>query len=162
MDPRKQQGLVLPNYPYKNAFTAEQVRDALDRKDKLVELLMDPVGPDGTIINIPVDMLHVLAFHLAYAGTDTHTDYRQLIVSRVARYDDSLFEVTEWFPKGSQPEQEKPAAADAAERVKQQLTPEVRAALTEILIAEYQAATEVQTNREKAENVLIEQRLKGN
>ena len=36
--------LVLPDHPYKGKFTAEQVREALDRKDKLVALLMDPVA----------------------------------------------------------------------------------------------------------------------
>ena len=81
-DPRASSPFVLPNYPYKGAFTDAQVREALDRKDRIVELLMDPVGPDGCLINLPIDMMHILAFHLAYAGADTHTDSRQLIVGR--------------------------------------------------------------------------------
>ena len=92
--------LVLPDHPYKGRFTAEQVREALDRKDKLVALLMDPVGPNGTLINIPVDMLHILAFHLAYAGADAHTDSRRLIESRLSGDQNSMFEMYEWRPVG--------------------------------------------------------------
>jgi hypothetical protein len=141
-DPRKQNPLVLPNYPYLNAFSKEQVGEALDRKDRIVELLLDPVGPDGTLINIPVDMLHILAFHLAYAGCDTHTDERQLIESRTVRDPESMWEMNEWRPRGtfdSEPETDDTAAAEAAAlaaSMKSQLTPEVRAALTALLVNE--------------------------
>lgn len=164
-DPRKQSPLVLPNYPYKGRFTADQVRDALDRKDRLVELLMDPVGPDGTLINIPVDMMHILAFHLAYAGADTHTDHRQLIESRVRRDENAMFELYEWKPKGDfgaepvTPPPDGEAAAIAA-KMRQQLTPEVREAVASILLEEYQAANQASdiSKRQRAENILREQR----
>lgn len=164
-DPRRTSPLVLPNYPYKNKFTAEQVREALERKDKLVELLLDPVGPDGTLINLPVDMCHILAFHLAYAGADTHTDNRQLIESRTRRDETGMFELSEWRPRGEfgdEPTEVDPdsEAAAVAAQMRNQLTPEVRAAVAEILAEEYANAT---TNadvsrRERATNVLVEQR----
>lgn len=164
-DIRKKNPLVLPDYPYKGRFTDQQVRDALDRKDKLVDLMMDPVGPDGTLINIPVDMLHILAFHLAYAGADAHTDHRQLIESRTRRDETGMFEMSEWRPRGdfgTEPAAEPPAneAAGIAAQMRNQLTPEVRAAVAAILAEEYTAATadaEVST-RERANNVLLEQR----
>ena len=144
-DPRASSPFVLPNYPYKGAFTDAQVREALDRKDRIVELLMDPVGPDGCLMNLPIDMMHILAFHLAYAGVDTHTDSRQLIVGRAVPVPDSMFEVVEWKPKGehddvAESEPVDAAAADLAAQMKSQLTPQVRAALTAILIDEYKAA----------------------
>ena len=165
-DPRRNPGLVLPNYPYLNKFTPEQVADALDRKDKLVELLMDPVGPDGTLINLPVDMMHIVAFHLAYAGADAHTDHRQLIESRPTRDESQMFEMYEWRPKGeftdppTESDDSGGEAATIAAQMKQQLTPEVREALVSILAEEFQAARQAATvsGREKAQQVLIEQR----
>lgn len=165
-DPRKNPPPILPNYPYLNKFTREQIADALDRKDKLVELLMDPVGPDGTLINLPVDMLHILAFHLAYAGADAHTDHRQLIESRCTRDETQMFEMYEWRPRGeftdtpAAPQPDTGEAATIAAQMKTQLAPEVREALLHILAEEFQAATRTSavTDRERAENVLTEQR----
>ena len=168
-DPRKQNPMVLANYPYRDRFTPAQVAEALDRKDRLVELLMDPVGPDGTLINIPVDMLHILAFHLAYAGADTHTDARQLIESRLRVDDSQMFEVYEWRPRGDFTDSPAPTAPDTeagaiAAQMRNQLTPEVRAAVAAILADEYSAATAAAdvSPRERAENVIVEQReMKG-
>lgn len=134
--------LVLPNYPYRGKFTDDQVGEALDRKDRIVALLMDPVGPDGTLINIPLDMLHVLAFHLAYAGADTHTDYRQLIESRPHRDDTGMFEMCEWRPRGEfgDPPPSPDITGEAqslASQMRSRLTPEVRAELVAILADEY-------------------------
>lgn len=156
MNARKNSTLVLPNYPYRGKFTNDQVREALDRKDRIVEAMMDPVGPDGTLINIPVDMLHILAFHLAYAGADVHTDHRQLIESRLVRNTDAMFELYEWRARGEFTDT--PAATDTttteaagiAENMKQQLTPEVRAALTAILLEEYKAADRAISQRDRA------------
>jgi len=157
--------LVLPDHPYKGRFTAEQVREALDRKDRLVALLMDPVGPNGTLINIPVDMLHILAFHLAYAGADTHTDSRRLIESRLSSDQNSMFEMYEWRPVGDFGDTENvkaehltAEAAGIAATMKQQLTPEVRAALAEILADEFRAATPQISRRQRADAILTEQR----
>lgn len=165
MDPRKTPPPVLPNYPYKGKFSAEQVRDALDRKDRLVELMMDPVGPDGTLINMPVDMMHILAFHLAYAGADTHTDHRQLIESRVTRDEGAMFEMYEWRPRGEwATDTAEPATSAEAEaagliaQMKTQLTPEIRAALATLLAEEAAAAAPSVSDRERAANMLIEQR----
>ena len=168
-DIRSKSPLVLPNYPYRNKFTKEQTADALSRKDKIVELLMDPVGPDGTLINVPIDMMHILAFHLAFAGTDTHTDGRQLIEARTRRDETQMFEVSEWRPRGEFGDSEPvgPAEDEAtaiAAQMKQQLTPEVRAAVASLLAQEYTAATErgQVTQRERAENILLEAReMKG-
>lgn len=167
-DPRRTSPLVLPNYPYKDRFTPEQVRDAMDRKDRLVELLLDPVGPDGCMMNLPVDMIHILAFHLAFAGADAHTDARQLIEARTRQDETGMFEVSEWRPRGDFGEQPAipEAAAEAkvlATQMKAQLTPDVRAALATILREEYEAANPEQSRRERAENVLTETReLRGN
>ena len=165
-DPRKRSPLVLPNYPYLGKFTAGQTEEALARKDKLVEIMLDPVGPDGTLINIPMDMLHILAFHMAFAGADVHTDHRQLIESRTRRDESGMFEMSEWRPRGEFGDEPAPAAdadgeaAAVAAQMRSQLTPEVRAALATILAEEYAAATAgtETTRRERAHNVLIESR----
>jgi len=155
--------LVLQNYPYKGKFSPEQVREALDRKDRLVEIMMDPVGPDGTLINIPVDMLHILAFHLAYAGGDAHTDERQLIESRLVRDENAMFELYEWRPRGEFGDQaDTPSTEDQAAKIaddlRTNLTPEVRDAVAAILLEQYNAAQPSATKQEQAHNVLIEQR----
>lgn len=166
-DPRKRSPLVLPNYPYLGKFTPTQTEEALARKDKLVEVMLDPVGPDGTLINIPMDMLHILAFHLSLAGADVHTDHRQLIESRTRRDDTGMFEMCEWRARGEFDDGAEPAPADAtgeaasvAAQMRTQLTPEVRAALAAILAEEYAAATSgtEPTRRERAESVLTEAR----
>ncbi len=165
-DPRKKNPLVLPNYPYLGKFTPAQTEEALARKDKLVEIMLDPVGPDGTIINIPMDMLHILGFHMALAGADVHTDHRQLIESRTRRDDTGMFEMCEWRARGEFGDTETTTtdaggeAAAVAAQMRSQLTPEVRAALAAILAEEYAAATTgtEPTRREKADNVLTEAR----
>ena len=166
-DPRKKNPLVLPNYPYLGKFTPAQTEDALARKDKLVEIMLDPVGPDGTLINIPMDMLHILGFHMALAGADVHTDHRQLIEFRTRRDESGMFEMSEWRARGEFGDTDTAATSDAdgeanavAAQMRSQLTPEVRAALAAILAEEYAAATETSepTRRERAENVLIESR----
>ena len=167
-DPRKKPPMVLPNYPYMNRFTPEQLNEAMDRKDRILETLMDPVGPDGTLINLPIDMLHILAFHQAFAGVDVHTDGRQLIESRVTRDESQMFELYQWRPRGDFGDQ--PAEVDTdgeaetiAAQMKQQLTPQVRAALATILADELAAAAPgtAASTREHAESVLIEHRMKG-
>ena len=167
-DPRKAAPMVLPNFPYKNRFTPEQVREALDRKDRILELLMDPVGPDGCLLNLPIDMMHILAFHLSFAGADAHTDSRQLIESRICRDEGAMFEVYEWRPRGDFGDEAptvetESEAATLAAQMRTQLTPDVRAALAEILIDEFnKAAPRELSRREQAENVLTEHReLKG-
>lgn len=166
-DPRRTSPLVLPNYPYRDKFTPEQTAEALDRKDRIVETLMDPVGPDGTLLNLPVDMMHIIAFHQAYAGVDVHHDHRQLIEARPRRDETGMFEISEWRPRGEfgsdRTEQPADSLADAkavAAQMRSQLTPEVRAALATILAEEYAAATAGRqtTARERAENVVIEAR----
>lgn len=128
-DPRAKSPFVLPDYPYKNAFTAEQVREAMDRKDRILALLMDPVGPDGCLMSLPIDMMHILAFHLAYAGADTHTDSRRLIESRMVRDDSQMFEVYEWRPVGGFGDEPEPEP-------KRELSAQERAALTEAMVDE--------------------------
>ncbi len=157
--------LVLPNHPYKGKFSAEQVSEALDRKDRLVALLMDPVGPDGTLINIPIDMLHILAFHLAYAGADTHTDARRLIESRPCSDPDAIFEMHEWRPVGGfgdttvvDQDDLTTEAADIAATMKRQLAPELRAALTQILVEEARAAVPDISPRQRANAIVTEAR----
>lgn len=131
--------LVLPNYPYLNKFAPEVVAEALERKDRLVELMMDPVGPDGTLINIPVDMLHILAFHLAYAGADAHTDERRLIESRKRRDDSGMFEIYQWRPVGEFDDEPEPdsdgedQAAAIAAQMTSQLSPDLRAKVAALL-----------------------------
>jgi len=165
VDTRKTPPMALPNFPYKGRFTAEQLADAMDRKDRIIETLMDPVGPDGTLINVPVDMMHILAFHQALAGVDVHTDHRQLIESRSCVDKSEMFEMYEWRPRGDfgdTPPGADPAgeAAAVASQMRSQLTPQVRAAVMEILAEEARAATEATTvsRRESAEAVIIEQR----
>jgi hypothetical protein len=168
-DPRGQSPLVLANYPYRDKFTTEQVREALSRKDKLVELLMDPVGPDGCLMNLPVDMMHILAFHLAYAGADVHTDGRQLIEARIVRNEDAMFELYEWRPRGEfgdgQVTDDVDATGEAAviaAQMRTQLTPEVRSALAAILLDDYAGAAP-ESRRDRATAVLTENRqMRGN
>jgi hypothetical protein len=167
--------LVLPNYPYRGRFSPEQVSAALDRKDRLVEAMTDAIGPDGTWINIPLDMLHILGFHLAFAGAEVFDDLA-LIESRVRENPGNenehglLWEnLREWRPKGDFKDPDKPADADTqmeaqqmAAQLRRQSSPELRAALAEIFAEEAaEAAGRDQiSGRERAQNVLSEQNIR--
>lgn len=173
---RDKDNLVLPRYPYLNKFTPEQVEAALERKDRLVEAMTDAVGPDGTFINVPPDLLHILAFHMAYAGADVFDDLA-LIESRIVPngandndYGLQWSDFREWRPKGEfGDDPDKPADADAhlqAQQVAAQLrraaTPEVRAALAEIFSEEAgEADRRAQiSGRQRAQNVLSEDNIR--
>ena len=130
------QNPVLPGFPYKNRFTAEQLADVAARREKLVDIMMDPVGPNGTVMSLPVDLLHILAFHMACAGADTHTDGRRLIESRTVRPADAMFEVCEWRPVGDFDDEPAPDPVVEAREAADRLRPEVRAALATILTKE--------------------------
>lgn len=166
------EALVLPNYPYKGKFSPEQVEAALARKDRLVEAMTDAVGPDGTWINIPPDMLHILGFHVAFAGGDVFDDLA-LIESRevVNPGNDNehglLWEgLREWRPKGDfHDDPDKPVDADAqleaqqmAAQLRRQYGPDVRAALAEIFAEE--AADAQARSKGQARNALVEQNIR--
>jgi hypothetical protein len=164
--------LVLPNYPYRNRFSPEQTDEALARKDQLVELMMDAVGPDGTVINVPVDLLHILGFHLAFAGADVHTDHRQLIEARILpneandnEYGMRFEDMRIWKARGDfhdePPANESQQEANLlAAQLRRQSTPEVREALAKIFADEFgaQAASHTVNDRQRAENVILETR----
>lgn len=173
---KRDEKLVLPNYPYLNKFTPEQVEAALERKDRLVEAMTDAIGPDGTWINIPQDMLHILGFHLAYAGADVFDDLA-LIESRVRENEANdnefglLWEgLREWRPKGEfADDPDKPDDADTqmqarqlAAQFRRQSTPELRAALAEIFAEEAAEADKRNglTGRQRAQNVLAEDNIR--
>jgi hypothetical protein len=171
MAKQKNPTLVLPNYPYKGRFTPEQTEEALARKDALVELMMDAVGPDGTLINIPPDLLHILGFHLAYAGADVHTDHRQLIEARILpneandnEYGMRFEDMRVWRARGDfgddPPASETQSEANVLAAQLRRRDPEVRAALAKIMADEFGAQTgRTQVDdREKAENVILETR----
>ncbi len=171
----RDKALVLPNYPYLNKFSHEQTAAALDRKDRLVEAMTDAVGPDGTMIAIPTDMLHILAFHMAFAGCDVINELA-LIESRVVPnqandndYGLQWSDWREWRAKGEFGEttdDDTPTAAEEAKQIAAQLrsefSPDVRAALAEIMTedAADQAEKSRPTSRERAENVLREQEIR--
>ncbi len=125
--------LVLPDFPYKNRFTVEQLEDMMARREKLVDIMLDPVGPNGTVMSLPVDMLHILAFHMACAGADVHTDGRRLIESRTVRPEDAMFEVSEWRPVGDFEDAPAPDPLEEAHEAVSRLRPEVRDAVARIL-----------------------------
>lgn len=168
--------LLLPNYPYLNKFTPEQVTAALERKDRLVAAMTDAVGPDGTIINIPIDLLHILGFHMAFAGCDQFDDIA-LIESRVQHNEANDNEhglmwedFRIWKPKGEfKDDPDKPSDADAqmqaqqiASQLRRESTPEMRAALAEIFAEEAAAAAEKERvkPRERTRNVLAEREIR--
>lgn len=164
--------LLLPNYPYLNKFTPEQVTETMERKDRLVEAMTDAVGPDGTVINIPVDMLHILGFHMAFAGCDQFDDIA-LIESRVVENEANDNDhglrwenFRAWKPKGEfKDDPDKPDDADAqrqaqqmASELRRHQSPEVIAALAEIFGEEAAAAADREriSPRERTRNLLAE------
>lgn len=169
---RKGESLVLPNYPYQGRFTKEQIDAAMDRKDRLVEAMTDAIGPDGTWINIPPDMLHILGFHVAFAGGDVFDDLA-LIESREVDNPGNdnehglLWEgLREWRPKGDfHDDPDKPDDADTrleaqqmAAQLRRQYGPEVRAALADIFAEE--AADAQARVKGQPRNALVEQNIR--
>lgn len=125
----------LPDYPYADAFTADEVQEALARKDRLMVFFRDAMKPDGTILGIDDASLHMLVLHAVLAGIDQH-DELALIRPRVlpdseGRWVDSV----EWVPKRF--DSEKQRRDDAIEEAKRrkaamdvadaQMTPRARA-----------------------------------
>lgn len=164
--------LVLPNYPYRGRFTKEQIEAALDRKDRLVEAMTDAIGPDGTWINIPPDMLHILGFHVAFAGGDVFDDLA-LIESREVENPGNnnehglLWEgLREWRPKGDfKDDPDKPSDADArseaqqmAAELRRHSNPGVLAALADIFAEEAGAAQARLAGRPA--NALVEENIR--
>lgn len=126
-------------FPYRRKWTKEQLDEILDRKDRLVEAMTDAVGPTGQMLYLPPDMVHIMALHIALAGGEVREELAY-IVSRLRPAGEVMFADTrEWLLKqeykpGPAPADETAAKAKAAaDQIRRQLTPEVTAALTQIL-----------------------------
>lgn len=89
----------LPDYPYKDAFTFDEIQEVLARKDRMMRYFRDAMKPDGTILGIDDASLQLLVLHACFAGI-TQDDDLALIRPRVlpdqtGRLEDAV----EWIPK---------------------------------------------------------------
>jgi hypothetical protein len=126
-------------FPYHRKWTRAQIDEILARKDDLAAAMMDAVGPTGQIVYIPDDLRHILALHLSLAGAEVR-DELAYIAARIRPNEPGMFADTrEWLLKseytpGSPPADETAAQAQAAaDAIRRQLTPEVRAAVIALM-----------------------------
>lgn len=127
------------NFPYHRKWTKAQLDEILARKDGIAAAMMDAVGPTGQIVYIPDDLRHILALHLALAGAEVRDDLAY-ITAKIRPDEPGMFADTrEWLLKseykpGPPPADETTAKAKAAaDQIRRQLTPEVRAAVVALM-----------------------------
>lgn len=154
-------------FPYRRKWTQAEFDEILARKDKLVEAMTDAVGPVGQAMFVPPDHLHMLALHLALAGGDVHDDLAYIVSVRRPAGTTLFEDAREWkVKKEYQPTAEdldetQAMAKMAADKIKRQLSPEVRKALQVIMADELQkVGGEPITDRDRAEAVLVEQEMR--
>jgi hypothetical protein len=134
-------------FPYQRKWTRAQLDEILARKDALSEAMADAVGPTGQIIYMPDDLRHILALHLALAG-GTVRDELAYIKARIRPNEPGMFADTrewllksEYVPAPPDPDETAVKARAAADQIRRQLTPEVRAAVMAMMADELKHAT---------------------
>lgn len=136
---RRQRIPGMPEFPYADVFTGEEIDAALARKDRLMLLARDAVKPDGTILGIDEATLQLLMLHLALTGLDDTPDREERALIRAKRLPDQTgryVDSVEWIPKHNDtPEARRADAEEEARRRKAamdvhmaQMTPEAREA----------------------------------
>lgn len=128
-------------FPYRRKWTRAELDDILARKDQLAAAMTDAVGPVGQYLGIPADCLHILALHVALAGGEVR-DELAYIVAKPAKggmfVDSKEWVLKKEYKPGPPPADETDAKAEAAaDQIRRQLTPEVRAAVIAKLTDEF-------------------------
>jgi hypothetical protein len=130
-------------FPYHRKWTKAQIDEILARKDELAAAMMDAVGPVGQIVYIPDDLRHILALHLSLAGAQVRDDLAY-IVAKIRPNEPGMFADTrEWLLKSEYqagppaPDDTAAKAKAAADQIRRQLTPEVRAALVALMTTQH-------------------------
>lgn len=173
--------ITLESFPYRRDWQQEEFDEILARKDLLVEAMTDALGPTGQMLWLPADIIHILAFHLAFAG-GTVEDRLAWIVSKPyeppppSEDDDKQVDGTgrihfeglrHWVlkenyqPGPPDPDETTAMATAAAEKIRRQLTPAVTEALTAILADQFKKhSPEPITRLDKAEATVTEADLR--
>ena len=162
--------ISVKTFPYRRKWTQEEIDEILARKDRIVEAMTDAQGPVGQTLFIPPDSLHILGLHLALAGGEVHDDLAYIVSVRRPEGTTMFEDAREWVvkkeyrPAPPDPDEDQTVAVAkaAAEKIKRQLTPEVREVLTAIMADEFEKATKDSepTRRERAEALLAEAQMR--
>lgn len=132
-------------FPYRLRWTQEIYDDVMARFDRLSHAMTDIVGPTGAVTYVSPDHVKILALHAALAGADVLPD-KALIEYRLRPDANYMFEaVHEWRPVGEFddddpfiPQEEiDRRARELHEQMRQEVDPEVMAALQKKLADEY-------------------------
>lgn len=95
---RQQRVPGMPDYPYTDAFTQDEIQEVLERKDFLMRFFRDAMKPDGTILGIDDASLQLLVLHAALAGI-TWDEKLALIRPKVLPDEEGrLVDSVEWIP----------------------------------------------------------------
>lgn len=151
---RKAAETLKKNFPYERTFTTAEIDVILERKDRLVSAFRDAIGPQGWGLGMLEDFLHQLMFHGALAGVDVDpaypaydpaTGYGAFIRPKRTPDGQGLHvDSVEWkvIKNDSPRARRRDAKAEARLRLEamQQMDPEVRDAMRELMIEGVEAA----------------------
>ena len=133
-------------FPYRRKWTKVETDEITARYMKIADAMTDAVGPAGQVMYVDPSSLHNLAFHLALAGCQV-VEELAYIVPVLIHSDGAPVDFHDWKlkseyqPAPPNPDEVKRKAEAAAETIKRQLPPDVRAELIRTFIDEYKKAT---------------------
>lgn len=143
---------INPNtFPYLKKFTAEERDELLGRIERLRAAMTDMVGPSGVVMFIDAGSIANIAFHLAMCGYgDEPPEEKAYIWADVQADQDGIFEgFIDWKLKKEHRPPRKAAdpvdvdakAAAARKQIRDQLGPDVEAALIKQIGIEFNKDT---------------------
>jgi len=144
-------------FPYRRKWTRDELDGVYARFEKIRDVLTDAVGPTGQVVFIDPAVVAILALHAALAGTDVHDD-QAFIESRIRPDATGMFANTrEWRVKGEFGPEDPPTPQEVIEakaekvrrEMREQVDPEVLAALSAKIAEEFLADTRANHARGK-------------
>lgn len=137
--------ITAKTFPYRRKWTQEQIDEILARQARLTEAMTDAVGPVGQVLAIDAAIIQIMALHMALAGADVHDELAYItpviVNSPQAPADFHQWVLkSEYTPAPPDPDEIKRKAQAAAEQIKRQLSPEVRAEVAAMMRKEYEKA----------------------
>lgn len=139
--------IILKKFPYRRKWTTTQVEEIKARELRIADAMMDAVGPDGQVLGIPSDIIHIMALHLTLAGADIRDELAYIVA--VIRNSNGLpADFHQWVikdeyePAPPDPDETRRKATAAADQIRRQLSPEVRREVMAMMRDEFTRTTE--------------------
>jgi hypothetical protein len=135
--------ITAKTFPYRRKWTQEQVDEIIARQARLTEAMTDAVGPVGQVLGIDAAIIQIMALHMALAGCEVREELAY-IVPVIINQPGAPADFHQWVlkseykPAPPDPDEIKRKAQAAAEQIKRQLSPAVRAEVAAMMREEYE------------------------